>query len=96
MVKVKQLKPFEVAKFGGFISLYAGFVMGLIYSVGGTIYELYHGIPLNRGTVLAYSAIPIMPVYFAVAGFLVGLVGAYLFNKTSKWVGGVKVDFKRS
>lgn len=77
MAKVHKLKVFNTAKYTTVIAFYTGIVAGLIYSVGGTLYELYHGIPLNKGTALAYLAIPIMPFYFAFWGFVFGLVGTF-------------------
>lgn len=57
----------------------AGIIAGLIYAVGGMFHDLLT-VGFNHGTVLAFLAIPIMPLYFAIFGFVCGLVGAYLYN----------------
>ena len=74
--------------------VFAGIVVGLIYSVGGTVYDL-QTIGLNKGTALAYIAIPVMPIYFAVFGFVTGLVGAFLYNLSAKWLGKIEINFER-
>lgn len=83
MAKIKKINIFSYAKFQAIVMAFAGIVAGLIYSVGGTIYDL-QTIGLNKGTLLAYIAIPVMPLYFAVFGFVTGVVGATLYNLFSK------------
>lgn len=75
-----KLKVLQYAKQQALITGIAGIIAGLIYSLGGTFYDLAT-VGLNKGTALAYLAIPIMPLYFALFGFVTGLVGAFLYNK---------------
>lgn len=57
---------------------YVGLACGIVYSVGGLVYDLAT-IGLNWGTLLAFGALIGMPLLFAAVGFvggaLVGLVG---------------------
>ena len=95
MVKVKKIKVLAYAKVQAVMCGFAGIIAGLIYSVGGTVYDVVTTGTVNKGTALAYFAIPVMPLYFAFWGFVAGIVGAFLYNITSKWFGGIKIDIKR-
>ena len=94
MAKVKKIKVFSYAKFQAIVMAFAGIIAGLIYSVGGTFYDL-QTIGLNKGTIFAYIAIPVMPLYFAVFGFVTGLVGAILYNLAAKRLGKREMDFEQ-
>ena len=69
-----------------------GLVAGILYSVGGLLYELVVGIPLNTGTALAFGALIGMPIIFAIPGLFVGAVGALFYNLGSKWLGRIEVE----
>jgi putative Mn2+ efflux pump MntP len=73
---------------------FAGIIAGLIYSVGGTFYDLL-SIGLNKGTALAYIAIPVIPLYFAIFGFVTGLIGAFLYNLFAKWFSKIEMNFEK-
>ena len=88
-----QIKVLSYAKFQAIVMAFSGIVAGLIYSVGGTIYDL-QTIGLNKGTILAYIAIPVIPLYFAVFGFVTGIVGASIYNLFSKLI-KIKMNFER-
>ena len=103
MEKVKQLKILSTAKFAAVIGGFAGLGAGILYSFGGLIIDTLVSIGwitttetpgLSFGTVLAFGALIGMPLIFAVFGFVAGMVGAYLYNKTSKWFGGIKINIK--
>jgi len=80
---MKKIKIIQHAKLQARITGFAGIIAGLIYSVGGTFYDI-QTVGLNKGTLLAYIAIPVMPIYFAVFGFITGIVGAYIHNLFTK------------
>jgi hypothetical protein len=83
---MKKLNIFQYAKLQARITGFAGIIAGLIYAIGGTFYDL-QTIGLNKGTALAYIAVIVMPIYFAVFGFVTGIIGAFinnLFKKISK------------
>ena len=93
MAKIKKINVFSYAKVQATVMALAGIVAGLIYSIGGTIYDL-QTIGLNKGTLLAYIAIPVMPLYFAVFGFVTGVVGAILYNLFVKRI-KLKMNFEK-
>jgi ABC-type phosphate transport system permease subunit len=36
----------------------------------------------------------IMPIMYAVMGFIAGVVGAFIYNVVAKWIGGIEVEFE--
>lgn len=56
-----------------------GFLLGLLYSDGGFLFELSTG-ALNSGTALAFLALPGMPLLFSLTGSVAGLILAPLCN----------------
>jgi len=92
MTRITHVGILFVAKLQASLFGLAGLVCGIVYSVGGLLSELWGGVPLNRGTALAFLAIVGMPLLFAAVGFLVGLVGGALFNWLAPRFGGLEVD----
>lgn len=56
-----------------------GVVAGLVYAIGGAIYDLING-QLGFGTVLAFMAIVGMPLLFGGIAFVLGVVIAVVYN----------------
>jgi uncharacterized membrane protein YeaQ/YmgE (transglycosylase-associated protein family) len=85
-----KIKLIKFAKKQAIITGLAGIVAGLIYSVGGFFVDLFVSLGwitssetpgLSYGTVLAFLAIPLMPIYFVVFGFVTGLIGGFIYNQ---------------
>ena len=49
---------------------------------------------LSVGTALAFMALVGMPLIFAGVGFFLGIFGAFFYNLTSKWFGGLEPDLE--
>lgn len=84
MEKANKIDIFLYAKLQGIIVGLIGLFCGVLYATIGTIIDL-STIGLNAGTALAYLAIIGMPIFFAVFGYVTGLVSAALYNCCSKW-----------
>lgn len=76
-----QLKIIPFARLLAVVFAMLGILAGLIYSVGGLIYDLTSTGTLNPGTALAFLAVIGMPVLFALAGWIMGVLGGALINK---------------
>jgi hypothetical protein len=50
---------------------------------------------LSYGTVLAFGALVGMPAIGAVCGFVVGIVGSFLYNMVTRWTGGIEMNIER-
>jgi len=36
-----------------------------------------------------------MPITFAIPGFIVGAIGAFIYNLVAGWIGGIEMDFEQ-
>lgn len=102
MKLIQKLNVWSFARFQALLFLLIGFLAGICYAFGGLIIDSlvtlqYIKSPdtpgLSIGTLLAFGAIIGMPIIFGIAGFLLGIVEAVLFNIYAKFFGGIKVNF---
>ena len=92
MAKLKKIHVFFYAKLQATLMALLGLIAGIIYSLGGLIWELTAGIPLNLGTILAFVALLGMPALFAMVGFTTGGISALLYNRATLWMEGIELD----
>ena len=101
--RIKSLGVLTFAKFQGVMGLLIGFILGVIYSVGGFFVDTLVTLGLinsaetpglSIGTLLAFGALLGMPMIFSVLGFLLGLLEAILFNFVARWFEGMNLRFQ--
>ncbi len=81
-------KPLAVA------TAYLGFITGMLYLVGGILYDIFITHTVNRRSAMRFVVLlPIrllvlivMPLTFATFGFIVGAIGAFLNNLVVGWL----------
>jgi len=71
-----------------------GLILGLVYSIGGAIYDVIVGQVSWGGTGLAFAAIPGMTAMFAGGGLAAGIIAPLVYNLLVRWTGGIKVSLK--
>ena len=49
---------------------------------------------LSNGTVLAFGALIGIPIIFLISGYLLAIIEAILYNFSTKWFNGLKLDFE--
>ncbi len=103
MEKLQRIRIFTFAKFQAVLMAFVGLLAGILYSFGGLIIDILvsngwitssETPGLSYGTLLAFGALIGMPIIFASAGFLAGIVEAILYNLFAKWFGGLKINFE--
>lgn len=103
MDKIKKIRVFSFAKFQAILGALVGLICGILYSFGGLIIDVFvtfgwmastETSGLSYGTILAFGALIGMPVIFSIAGYLLGVVEAVLYNFSAKWFGGLRLDFE--
>ena len=63
-----------------------GFVLGLIYAVGGLIIDLFT-VGLNTGTAMAFGAMIVLPALFGASGIIFSLLFKLLLIIRHKFMG---------
>lgn len=103
MENIKRIGVFSFAKFQAFLGAIIGLICGILYSFGGLIIDVLVTMGwmtssetpgLSNGTILAFGALIGMPIIFSIAGFLLGVTEAILYNFSTKWFNGLKLDFE--
>ncbi len=89
---MKKICLIPFARFQAVIFALLGVLAGLIYAVGGLIYDLASASTPNTGTTLAFLALTGMPILLALAGLLCGLVGGWIFNRFSGALNKFQLD----
>ena len=94
-MRLKRIEPLSLGKLFGI--LYA--LMALIIGAFITVFSLV-GIAVNSqaglfGLIFGIGAIILLPIFYGIAGFLIGLIGALLYNLVAKWTGGIELEFEK-
>jgi hypothetical protein len=95
MAKLKKIGVLFLAKLQAVIMAFVGLIAGILYSFGGAIYDVLTTGSVNSGTALAFLALIGMPIVSATFGFIVGAIGAFLYNSVAGWFGGIEMDFEQ-
>ena len=95
MKEIKKIDVMVAAKLNGLLSAVFGFIFGAILSlfsfIGTNVHNMKGGM---FGIAYGAGAIIILPIFYAVFGYLAGLIGAAVYNVIAKKIGGFKIDLK--
>ena len=65
---------------------------GIIYSFGGTIYDIIETGSVNFVIAQAYLLLIVQPIVFVTFGYASGIVEALLYNYVAKYFGAIEID----
>jgi hypothetical protein len=94
VVEVVEIGVLSTAKHMAITFAIIAFIAGLIYAIIKTT-TATAAEPAGLFGIGGFLAVLILPIGYAIIGFVVGTVGAFLYNIISKWIGGVKIELKR-
>jgi hypothetical protein len=93
---IKRVGPLSCAKIAGTVYAIMGLIIGGIVSLvalaGGLVSN--SGIRAGAGAMLGVGAIVFFPILYGCMGFIVTLIGAWLYNVVSGLVGGIEMDLE--
>lgn len=91
---IRRIGPLSFAKLSAtlyaLLGLFFGAIFSLIAMAGGMIANNTRG--AGFGAILGVGAVVVFPILYGVMGFIVTLVGAWLYNLAAGIVGGVELD----
>ncbi|MBS3073887.1 hypothetical protein J4447_00350 [Candidatus Pacearchaeota archaeon] len=90
---LKKIGVWSVSRVMAIIGAIYGLVLGLIFALAARSPD---AVALNPylGT-LGYWAIIAMPIIYAIAYFVGGAIGIWLYNIVAGWAGGVELHFSK-
>ena len=96
MLVVKRINVLSSGKIVGVTYALLGLLFGSISSLTTILGVDASHIPSGMGNEIgAYTGIfsvVVFPVFFGVAGFIAGLLGAVFFNLAARWCGGLLIE----
>jgi hypothetical protein len=101
MKTLKRIDIMSFAKFQTFLMAMIGLLVGVMVAFFGFIFQAFAGRFMEGGESLpafgaglGVAALIILPVMYAVIGFVTGLIGGALFNLVSRISGGIRVELE--
>jgi hypothetical protein len=82
-----------VGLFCGIVYSFGGLLIDILVSLNWLSSEVMETPGLSYGTALAFGALIGMPIIFALAGFVLGIIEGIVYNLFSKWLFGIKIEF---
>lgn len=93
MAVVRKIGVMSLAKLQAVLMAVVGLIMGIFYALLSLIIGTQLG-DVGVGAGLGFLGIIVLPVLYAIFGFIGGAIGALLYNLVAKWVGGVDLEFE--
>lgn len=102
MKTLKRIDIMSFAKFQTILMAMIGVLVGVMVAFFGFIFQAFAGRFVEEGAAnygmfgmgLGLAALFILPLVYAVMGFLVGVIGGALFNLVCKISGGIKIELE--
>lgn len=92
MTKVRKIDVLSAAKIEAIMMGIFGLLIGLFFALFSTLVGSTNNSTM-LGTGLGFLGIIILPIFYAIFGFIAGAIGAFIYNLASGWVGGIEVEF---
>jgi hypothetical protein len=97
MQEIKKLDILSVAKIEGAMGAVFGFIAGLFMAAIGMAFFGFAGmagteIPRAASIFFGVAAIIVVPIVYAILGFIGGIIVAFIYNVLAGWIGGVKIE----
>lgn len=90
---VKSIEPFSVAKIAGMIYGCLGLLIAPVFLLIGVM-----GATLGQNNpfagIFSVGFAVLIPFLYGVFGFIMGFIGALLYNLFARWVGGVELELE--
>jgi len=93
--RLRSVNPLQFGLVLGLIYALLGFIFALLYALFGAAFlsAMHAGYP-GAMPMMGIGLVIAAPIFYFVAGFLVGLVTGALFNLVAGWIGGLEVTFE--
>ena len=91
---IHRIGPMSLAKLSGTLYAILGLIIGALFSLAAMAGAMASGDDNAGifGAMFGIGAIVLFPLLYGCMGFIVSLIGAWLYNILAGMVGGVEVD----
>ena len=91
MTTVKKVDIMSAAKIEAIICAIFGLILGIIVALFSGLLGSVSGSSFGNW---GLGSIIIMPIIYAVIGFISGAIGAALYNLAAGWIGGIQIELE--
>ena len=96
-MSITSVNPMSVAKVSGCIGALMGLLLGICFTILAMLGAGVDKDPSAPGWVMiifGVGAIVILPIFYGIITFIQGLIGGWLYNIISGWVGPIEIEVK--
>lgn len=98
--RIKRVAPLQAGKMFGILHTCMGLIFLPIFMLAAAAGAFAPHATAQTGSVPPPAAIAgimmgmglLLPVFYGVMGFLVGVIGAAIYNVIARWIGGIEVE----
>ena len=96
-MELKKVGILSLGKIAGLIGLVVGIIAVIILAIMQKILSSLVTAQLNMQELytLTWKTILIIPLYYAIIGFIWGVAIAFIYNLAAKYIGGIKLELKK-
>lgn len=95
MVIVKRVGILSMAKLQAIIMAIMGLILGIFYTVFASLISKTNSAAEPALAKFGWIGIILFPIIYGILGFVVGAIGAWLYNLIAKGVGGIEMEFEK-
>lgn len=105
VTRIRRVSPLQAGKMAALI--YAGMSLifvpivaifmafGALASIAAAANNNHAGaLPAALGVGMFIAGIVVLPIFYGVIGFIIGALGALVYNLVAKWVGGIEIELE--
>ncbi|HZH29224.1 MAG TPA: hypothetical protein VEY11_00400 [Pyrinomonadaceae bacterium] len=104
LMTVKRIGVLSLAKMQGVVMAVIGLIIGLIYGIFFMIFSAVimssggrgSGASAAGGVVGGLAMMILMPIFYAVLGFGIGALSAFIYNIAARSIGGVELELENT
>ena len=86
MTTLKRIHPVSAGKVLGTVYALLGVIIGVLISLVVLISNNHYSVLLSIGAII------LVPIFYGILGFIFGIILAAIYNLTTKWSGGLKIE----
>lgn len=93
MKEITKMEVLSVGKVYALSMAFLGFIAGIFVALITTAFNTYERGGM-LGPNLGYASVILFPVFYAIIGFIAGIIGAAIYNLIARLVGGIEIELK--
>jgi hypothetical protein len=89
---IKRIGVLKLAIFQSALMAAFGLIVALVFMFFGAMFSGFGGHSAGIAGVMGIAALIVLPIMYAVIGFIAGAIGAALYNLVAGIVGGIEIE----